>query len=62
MILHNPQTFAFKADRERFTPAALEAVNNIAKIWKLSGEEAAALLGCLPAQGIESAPANGIRH
>jgi hypothetical protein len=42
---HNPQTFALEADRERLTPAALEAIINIAEAWKLSGDEAAALLG-----------------
>jgi hypothetical protein len=40
-----PQGFAFEADRERLTPAALEAVVNIAEAWKLSGDDAAALLG-----------------
>jgi len=42
---HNPQGFALEADRERLTPAALEAVINIAEAWKLSGDDAAALLG-----------------
>ena len=39
------QTFAKDADRERLTPASLEALRSIAKIWKLATTEAAALLG-----------------
>jgi hypothetical protein len=39
------QGFAFEADRERLAPAALEAVVNIAEVWKLSDDAAAALLG-----------------
>lgn len=39
------QTFARDADRERLTPAALEAVRRLVAAWKLTGEEAAALLG-----------------
>lgn len=42
------QTFANDADRERLTPAALEAVQRLAAAWKLTGEEAAALLGVSP--------------
>jgi hypothetical protein len=42
---HAPQGFASEADRERLTPAALEAVVNIAEVWKLSDNDAAALLG-----------------
>jgi hypothetical protein len=37
------QGFAFKAERQRLTPAALEAVVNIAEVWKLSDDDAAAL-------------------
>ena len=40
-----PQTFAEEADRERLTPAALAAVRNLAGAWRLTGDEAAALLG-----------------
>ena len=40
-----PQTFAEEADRERLTPAALVAVRNLAGAWRLTGDEAAALLG-----------------
>jgi hypothetical protein len=40
-----PQGFAFEAGRERLTPAALEAVIQIAEAWKLSHDDAAALLG-----------------
>ena len=39
------QTFAEEADRTRLTPAALEGVRNLAGAWKLSADEAAALLG-----------------
>jgi hypothetical protein len=39
------QTFAEEADRIRLTPAALEGIRNLAAAWKLSGDEAAALLG-----------------
>ena len=40
-----PQTFADEGDRARLTPAALEAVRNLAGAWKLTGDDAAALLG-----------------
>jgi len=40
-----PQTFADPDDRARLTPAALEAVRNLANAWALTGDEAAALLG-----------------
>jgi hypothetical protein len=40
-----PQTFAREADRERLTPAALAALRGLAAAWRLTGEEAAALLG-----------------
>lgn len=43
-----PQTFAREADRERLTPAALAALRNLAAAWRLTGEEAAALLGVSP--------------
>jgi len=39
------QTFAEEADRERLTPAALEGIRNLAGLWKLNADEAAALLG-----------------
>ena len=39
------QTFADEGDRARLTPAALEAVRNLAVAWKLTGDDAAALLG-----------------
>lgn len=40
-----PQTFASEADRKRLTPAALAGVRRLAEAWKLTGDEAAALLG-----------------
>jgi len=39
------QTFANPTDRTRLTPAALEALRSLARSWKLSGQEAAELLG-----------------
>jgi uncharacterized protein (DUF2384 family) len=39
------QTFAEENDRVRLTPAALEAVRNLAKAWSATGDEMAALLG-----------------
>jgi hypothetical protein len=42
---HAPQGFASEAERERLTPAALEAVVNIAEVWMLADDDAAALLG-----------------
>ena len=42
------QTFADESDRARLTPAALEAVRNLAAAWKLTGDDAAALLGVSP--------------
>jgi uncharacterized protein (DUF2384 family) len=39
------QTFAEAADRKRLTPAALEGIRNLAGVWKLNADEAAALLG-----------------
>lgn len=40
-----PQSFADEADRARLTPAALEGLRSIARTWKLTGQEAADLLG-----------------
>lgn len=42
------QTFADERDRARLTPAALEAIRNLAKAWNLTGDEMAALLGVSP--------------
>jgi hypothetical protein len=42
------QTFADETDRARLTPAALEAVRNVAKAWSITGNEMAALLGVSP--------------
>jgi hypothetical protein len=39
------QTFADEHDRERLTPAALTAAQNIATAWKATGVEMALLLG-----------------
>ena len=39
------QTFAKPDDRERLTPAALQAIRSLAVTWQLTGDEAAALLG-----------------
>jgi hypothetical protein len=43
-----PQTFSEESDRARLTAAALEAVRRLAAAWKLTGDEAAALLGVSP--------------
>jgi hypothetical protein len=40
-----PQTFAAEADRKRLTPPAMRAVKQLAKHWKLKGEEVGSLLG-----------------
>jgi len=40
-----PQTFSSKADRERLSPAALIALRNLARTWRLTGAEGAALVG-----------------
>lgn len=40
-----PQTFAGEADRKRLTPAALQAIRALATAWRLTGDEAALLLG-----------------
>lgn len=42
------QTFADESDRERLTPAALEAIRNLAGAWRVTGNEMAALLGVSP--------------
>lgn len=42
------QTFAHEADRARLTPAALAALRSLFAAWKVSGEQAAALLGVSP--------------
>ena len=44
-VLTGMQTFSAEADRERLTPAALAGVRRLADAWKLTGDEAAALLG-----------------
>jgi len=46
--LRSWQTFADETDRVRLTPAALEAVRNLAKAWNVTGNEMAALLGVSP--------------
>ena len=38
------QTFADETDRARLTPAALEAIRNVAQAWSVTGIEMAALL------------------
>ncbi len=40
-----PQSFGAEADRARLTPAALVALRSLAKAWRLTGQEAADLLG-----------------
>lgn len=40
-----PPTFASEDDRSRLTPVALLALRNLARAWKLTGAEAAALVG-----------------
>lgn len=40
-----PQTFASEQDRARLTPAALLGLRSLARAWKLTGAEAAALIG-----------------
>lgn len=42
---HPLQTFAEEHDRERLTPAALKAAQNIAAAWKITGVEMASMLG-----------------
>lgn len=41
----SPQTFASEHDRTRLTSAALIALRNLARAWRLTGSEAAALVG-----------------
>jgi len=43
-----PQTFADAAERARLTPTALHAVRNLAAAWRLTGDDAAALVGVSP--------------
>lgn len=40
-----PQTFAAEADRARLAPAAVQAIKSLAAAWRLTGDEAAMLLG-----------------
>jgi uncharacterized protein (DUF2384 family) len=42
------QTFADEGDRDRLTPVALEAIQSVARQWRLTGDEAAALLSVSP--------------
>lgn len=42
------QTFSAEADRARLTPAALAAMRGLADQWKLTGDQAAQLLGVSP--------------
>jgi hypothetical protein len=43
-----PQTFAVAADRTRLTPTALKAIKNLAAAWRLTGDDAATLVGVSP--------------
>jgi uncharacterized protein (DUF2384 family) len=40
-----PQTFSAERDRSRLSPTAINAMRRIADLWKLTGQEASALLG-----------------
>lgn len=40
-----PQTFSAERDRSRLSPTAINAMRRIADHWKLTGQEASALLG-----------------
>lgn len=40
-----PATFASVGERTRLTPTALKAFRNLAKAWRLTGDDAAALVG-----------------
>jgi hypothetical protein len=40
-----PQTFSAERDRSRLSPTAINAMRRIAEHWKLTGQEASALLG-----------------
>lgn len=42
------QGFAAEADRARLTPAAIAAIQGIARAWKLTGDEVARLLATSP--------------
>lgn len=42
------QTFADETARARLTPAAVEAVRNLADMWNATGEDMAALIGVSP--------------
>jgi hypothetical protein len=39
------QSFAVESERKRLTPAALAGIRSLAEAWRLTGDEAAALLG-----------------
>src|SRR5689334_16172746 len=43
-----PQTFADASERMRLTPTALKAIRNLATAWRLTGDDAAALVGVSP--------------
>jgi hypothetical protein len=43
-----PQTFAEAAERVRLTPTALKAIRNLATAWRLTGDDAATLVGVSP--------------
>ena len=43
-----PQTFADAAERQRLTPTGLKAIRNLAAAWRLTGDDAAALVGVSP--------------
>jgi hypothetical protein len=43
-----PLTFAQPGDRARLTPTALKAVRNLAAAWRLTGDDAAKLVGVSP--------------
>ena len=40
-----PQTFARPADRARLTPTALKAIRSLTAAWRLTGDDAASLVG-----------------
>src|SRR6185312_9194000 len=43
-----PRTFADANERARLTPTALKATRNLAAAWRLTGDDAAALVGVSP--------------
>ena len=43
-----PQTFARPEDRVRLTPTALKAIRSLAIAWRLTGDDAAFLVGVSP--------------